>query len=396
MKVGVGGINIGEKERAQVLEALDSSRISMGKKTADFERKFSAYIGAKQGISVSSGAFADQIAIESLIYSKRIQKGDEIAIPALAFIAVANSVLHAGCKPLFTDVDEQYFSMDLNDLQEKLTKKTKAILAVHNFGIPHDMDELTKFARDNKLSLIEDAAEAHGAEWKGKKIGSFGALSCFSFYVAHIITSGEGGMILTDDKELAEISRSLRAHGRACNCPTCVLLTSPEACPIRFTKGNEDKRFLFLYPGHSAKMNDLEAAIGLAQLENIEEVVKKRRENVDYLNSRLKKFSKQLQLPKERENGKNSYLCYPIITRGNASKFQFIQHLEKLGIETRPLFGSVPTQQPAFSFMGHKLGDFPVSERVSNNGFYIGCHQYLERAQLDYVADAFTSFLEKK
>lgn len=397
-KISVGCVRIRKKERQYVNEVLNSDRISMGPKVNQFEDRFMEVVGTKHAVSVSSGGAADTIAIASLIASGRASRGDEVIVPALSFIAVPQSIVHAGMKPVFVDIEPETFNIDAGRIEKAITQKTKAIMPIHSFGFPARMDEIKEIAEKHGLSVIEDAAEAHNATYKGKRVGGIGDIGTFSFYVAHIITSGEGGMCTTNDDTLAETMRSLRAHGRACACKTCVLLTSNSNCPMRFKKEYTqtiDTRFYFPNMGYSCKMNEFEAAIGLAQLERLGEVVEKRRANRDYLNKGLKDLEERLGLPKDPEFGEMSPLCYPITVK-EGNKDGLVEHMEKNDIETRPMFGSAPTQQPCFAYLGYKEGDFPVSEEVGRTGFYIGCHQELTREELDRVIDCIREYYRRE
>ena len=268
-------------------------------------------------------------------------------------------------------------------------------MPVHSFGFPVDLEPILKIAEQYNLIVVEDAAEAVGGTYKGKKLGTLGDIGAYSFYVAHMITTAEGGMCVTNDEEIANIIRSLRAHGRACTCPKCLLLTSDKQCPLRFKetpdKNKIDKRFYFPNIGYSAKMNEFEAALGLGQLPKLEDFLIKRRKNLKTLNSLLKKHEKFLKLPKEPNFGEIAPLCYPIVVK-NINRNDLIQHLENNNIETRPMFGSIPTQQPSFSYLNHKLGDFPIAEDVGKNGFYIGCHQEINENDLNYIQQVISNF----
>ena len=389
MRVTVGNANLGEKEKAYVNQVLDSGIISMGDFVRRFEEEFAKYIGAKEAVSVGTGTAADKLALYELVADGRAKPGDEVILPALTFISTANAVVHAGLKPVFADVLPENYTLDPGAAKKKITDRTCAIMPVHLMGHPAEMSQFLEIGKEKGIEIIEDAAEAHGAEYKGKKVGSLGAAGAFSFYVAHIITSAEGGMIVTNEPARAERYRSLRAHGRSCACKTCCLLRGEE-CPIRLTD-DIDKRFHFVYKGFSEKMNELEAAIGLAQLEKIDETISARAKNFKFLYDGLSSYD-ELELLLEGEGTKLSPLAFPIVLK-SLKRSDVIGELEKHGVETRPLFGCIPTQQPAYKDMGHKIGDFPVSERLGENAFYIGCHQGLKKDDLQYALDTFKKIL---
>ncbi|MBU1878005.1 MAG: DegT/DnrJ/EryC1/StrS family aminotransferase, partial [Chloroflexi bacterium] len=276
--------------------------------------------------------------------------------------------------------------------------RTRAILPVHLFGKPAPMDELVALAAQHDLAVVEDAAEAHGARYRGRIVGTLGLMGAFSFYSAHIITTGEGGAVITTDEDLAGILRSLRAHGRACKCEVCRLNVSSAYCPLRFQYGDDvDTRFFFERLGYSEKMNELEAALGIEQMARLDDIVEARRANLFYLNEQLAEWAEFFQFLTEAPHERLSPLVYPLVIRPDApfTKRQITQYLEHHDIDTRPMFGSIPTQQPAYAFMGHRLGDFPHAEAVGDRGFYVGVHQDLTRADLDTIVERISEFIRQ-
>jgi dTDP-4-amino-4,6-dideoxygalactose transaminase len=368
----------------------------MGKYVSLFEDEFAKYHNIKECIAVATGTDADAIALAVCHNLVKKQK-KEVIIPSLTFISTANAVIEANGKPVFVDILPTTYQIDHEKIEEKITPNTTAIMPVHLFGYPADMDPINEIAQKYNLLVIEDAAEAHGAEYKGRKVGTIGNMGAFSFYVAHIITTGEGGAIITDNEKYASLARSLRAHGRACNCKRCVLNISSTYCPLRF-KYKEDPRFFFEYIGYSSKMNEIEAALGIEQVKNLDKIIAQRRKNFFYLSKYLSEFEEFLQLLRESEEVKISPLVYPIVIRPSApfTREEITRYLEEKGIETRPMFGCIPTQQPAYKFIGHKLGDFPNAEYVGENGFYVGVHQDLTQDELDYLIQQIHDFMKKQ
>ncbi|MGD8717819.1 MAG: DegT/DnrJ/EryC1/StrS family aminotransferase [Candidatus Zixiibacteriota bacterium] len=394
-RISVGTVAVGEDGKKRVMEALTRGRISGGKYVQEFEDAFAAYHGLQYGIAVSTGTDADAVAVATLLETGA-RRGDEVVVPALTFISVANAVLHAGLTPRFADVDPDSYNLDPAAVEAAITPKTRAIMAVHNFGRPAPLDELMDVARRHNLTLIEDAAEAHGARYKGRLVGTFGAMATYSFYVAHILTTGEGGMVITDDADLARLCRSIRAHGRACDCKVCVLNVDSSYCPLRYKYGdNTDIRFHFERVGFSSKMNELEAALGVEQVALMDDIVGARRARLEYYNERLVRYEEYLKLFRPAEGEEISPLCYPIVVREGApfQRFELTKYLEQHGVETRPAFGAIPTQQPAYEWMGHREGDFPGAEYVGSRGFYIGCHQNITDDDADYVVGLFDEFI---
>ena len=396
-RITVGTVAVGEGGKRRVMDALARGRISGGKFVQEFEETFAAYHGLKYGVAVSTGTDADAVAVATLL-ERGARRGDGVIVPALTFISVANAVLHAGLVPRFADIDADSYNLEPAAAEAAVTPRVRAIMAVHNFGRPAPMDELEDVAARHGLTLVEDAAEAHGARYRGKLVGTFGAMAAYSFYVAHILTTGEGGMIITDDDELARLCRSLRAHGRACDCKVCVLNVDSSYCPLRYKYGDDtDIRFHFERIGFSSKMNELEAALGVEQVEKMDDIVRARRERLDYFNKHLARHEEFLKLFRAGPGEEISPLCNPLVVKREApfERFELTRYLEQRGVETRPAFGCIPTQQPAYKSMGHREGEFPAAEYVGARGFYIGCHQNITDEDAAYVVAAFDEFMKK-
>lgn len=371
-RVPFGTVSITEKAKKLIDEAIDRQWLTKGKYVNEFEQKFSALFGLKYGVAVSSGTDADALACATL-YDFGARRGDEIIVPALTFVATGNAVLQAGFKPVFVDVKRETLNIDPDKIERVVTAKTRAIMPVHLMGKPADMNRIMAIAKKHKLYVIEDAAEAHGAEYKGKKIGTFGDMACFSLYAAHIITTIEGGMVITNNEKIAEAVRSLRNHGI-------------------------DGKFRFRRIGFSAKMNEIEAAIGLGNIEIFQNILEKRRRNVRYLIKQFSKFEKFFWYLKEDLHEILGPHAFSIILKPglNFTKDEFVTFLEKEGVDSRNLFYSIPTQTESYQFMGYKLGDFPEAEYCSDHGTHIGCHQDIEQDQLDYAILTVEKFLNSK
>ena len=396
-RITVGTVRISERAKELIAEVLSANRISGGKYVAELEKNIASYHGVSHAVAVNTGTAADEIAL-SVCYDFKADRGDEVIVPALTFVATVNAIIHAGFKPVFVDIDPRTYQIDPGKVEKAITRRTKVMMPVHLFGRPADMDPLVELAKKYNLFVIEDAAEAHGAEYKGKKVGTIGDMGAFSFYVAHIITTGEGGAIITDNEEYASLIRSLRAHGRACKCERCVLNIDSSYCPLRFKYGeNIDTRFFFERIGFSGKMTEIEAALGIDQFEKLNEILAQRRSNLAYLNSHLAQYENFFQLFEDQPGERISPLCYPLLIKKGSpfTRKDIVNFLELHGIETRPMFNSIPTQQPAYRFMGYACGDFPHSEYVGENGFYIGVHQDLGKDDLDYVIESIETFVKK-
>ncbi len=397
VKVPFGTISIPEKSTELILKAIKSRRLSCGKYVREFEKKFAKIIGVKEAVAVSTGTDADILAL-AVLHDYGARRDDEVIVPALSFVATGSAVVHAGFRPVFVDIERQTLNINASQIEAAITEKTRAIMPVHLMGKPADMDRIMEIAAKYNLVVVEDAAEAHGALYKGKPAGSLGHMGAFSLYVAHIITTIEGGIVATDNEGYAETLISLRSHGRACKCLQCVLNLAQTYCPKRFdTPDGEDIRFSFERLGYSAKMNELEAAVGLGNLEFYDQIVNKRRGNLLYVLERFGKFSPYLATIKEEPWERIGPHAIPIVVQEEASftRAQLTNYLEDHGIETRTLFASMPTQCPGFAYLGYRLGQFPNAEYLGKNGIHIGVHQDLGLKEMEFFLRTVEEFLTK-
>lgn len=395
-QIPFGTLSITQKSRDVVNEILDSKRVSSGKYVRQFEEKFAKLVGTKEAVALSSGADADALAL-AVLHDFGAERGDEIIVPALSFVATGNAVLQAGFKPVFVDIERDTLNINPNRIEQAITEKTRAIMPVHLMGKPADMERIGQIAKKYNLYVIEDAAEAHGAKYKGKNIGTFGNMAAYSLYLAHMITTIEGGIVVTDNPDFAEILRSLRSHGRACKCRSCVLNIASGYCKKRFKYGT-DIRFVFERIGYSCKMNEIEAAIGLGSLDEYDEIFKRRRQNLLYMMEKFKRFNEHLVTIEEGPDEEIGPHAFPIILKEKVefTRDRLVGFLEKNGVETRSLFSSMPTQCPGFEFLGYKLGDFPNAEYIGNNGLHIGVHQDIDEKHIDYFIDVVEKFLSSE
>lgn len=371
-KVPFGTVSVTAEARQLINQALDSNWLTRGKFVQEFEEKFAALFGVRHAVAVSSGTDADALAC-AVLYDDGAKRGDEVIVPALSFVATGNAVLQAGFTPVFVDVRRETLNIDPDKIEEAITPRTRAIMPVHLMGKPAAMDEIQDVARKHKLVVIEDAAEAHGAQYKGKNIGAIGAMAAFSLYAAHIITTIEGGVVTTDDSRMAEVLRSLGNHGIV-------------------------GKFEFRRIGFSAKMHEIEAAVGLGNIKIFRHILEKRRRNLLYLIDKFKKLEEFFITIKEEPHEKIGPHAFSIIVREQApfAKDEFVACLDKAGVDSRNLFYSMPTQCPSYAFLGKKLGDFPGAEYCSDHGTHIGIHQDIELKQLDYVVGVTEDFLKTK
>ena len=406
--VPVGDFKLGEEEKSIINDVLEKGRISEWKKVKEFEKTFAEYIGTKYCVAVSSGTAALIVGLMALLYDERFpkaKKGTKIITSPVTYISTVNAIVLAGFEPVFVDIDKQTFKLNINQIEDILKKESPndyaGILPVHLMGYPNDMDEINKIAKKYDLFVFEDSAQAHGTIYKGKKAGSLGLLADFSFYIAHNIQAGEMGCVTTNNEKIFKLILQLKANGRVCNCPICTRNKGicPGAKKYGYDEDNDydyDPRFTHEYISYNFKTTEFSAALGISQVKKADWIFKERQKNVKYLCQGLEKFEDFFYLPIYDENV--SYLAYPIIIKetSNIKRKWLRKRLEEEGIENRPLFGCIPTQQPAYSFLRNKYaGKLPNAEYIGENGFYIGCHQYLEQDDLDYIVYVFEKVLKK-
>lgn len=400
IKIYVGEFKLGKKEKKALIEVIDSGRLSEGKKTFEFEKAWANYIGTKYSVAVNSGTSALIAGLCALKHKFGIKNGSKVITTPLTFIATVNAIWHSGLKPLFVDVDNKTLVITPENIRKALKKENDVsiILPVHLMGYPADMDAINGLAKEHNVIVMEDAAQAHGSIYKGKKLGSLSELAIFSFYIAHNIQAGEMGAVTTNDYGILKLIKKIKAHGRMCECNVCT--RAKGVCPpLDKYKGEEDfdPRFYHDMIGYNFKIMEFQAALGLTQLKKADQIFKKRNNNVKYLNEGLSGLSDILQLPCYSSDV--SYLAYPIIIKNPKiiSRLKLRRDLEKKGIETRPLFGCIPTQQPAYSFLEEEYTNkLPNAEFIGKNGFYIGCHQYLSQKDLDFIIKVFYEILKPK
>jgi len=368
MKIPMAEPDLQGNELQNVRKCIEAGWISsLGTFIKEFEDKFSSFCGAKYGIATSSGTTSLHLALATL----GISKGDEVIIPTLTHICCCNMVTLTGAKPVLVDSEESTWNIDVNKIKEKITKKTKAIMPVHLYGHPVDMDPILDLAEDHDLLVIVDSAEAHGAEYKGRKVGGIGDVECFSFYANKIITTGEGGMIVTNNEEWNAKAKKLRDQGY-----------------------EAERRFLHRELGFNYRMTNLQAALGVAQMERIEEFVRRRRKNAEIYTSLLAD-TVGIATPPEAKWAKNVYWMYRILVEDDfgLSAGQLMEYLNQKGIATRPVFYPIH-KQPLYSRLFRKQR-FPIAEEVSRKGINLPSGNTLTEEQIRYVCRNIKSAIGK-
>ncbi len=348
----------GEEEINAVKEVLTSGFIVQGEKVEEFEKEFSEYINVNHGIAVANGTIALDVALKA----SGIKHGDEVIVPAFTFISTANAVLFQGAKPVFADVDERTFNIDPEDVLEKISNRTKAIIAVHLFGQPFEVKPLHDICEDHNILLIEDCAQAHGAEYRDRKVGGFGLVGCFSFYATKNMTTGEGGMITTDSNGIAETCRLLRNHG-------------------------ENQKYRHTMLGYNYRMTDIQAAIGIAQLKKLDEFNEKRINNAEYLNKHIKISG--LKLPYKKNGVKHVYHQYAVTIEDGfpMSRDELMKYLSDRGIGCAVHYPLPVHKQPLYQQLGYTDEESPVATALSRKILSLPVHPALTKDDLMYIAE---------
>lgn len=345
---------ISDEEIEAVTEVLKSGMLAQGSKVEEFQNEFAKYVEAKYGIATSSGTTA----LHTALVAAGVEKGDEVITTPFTFAATSNSILYSDAKPVYADIDSKTFNLNPEKIEEKITDKTKAILPVHLYGQPADMDPILEIAEKHDLKVIEDAAQAHGSTYKNKKIGSIGDLGCFSFYPTKNMTTGEGGMVTTNNEELEEKSSMVRAHG-------------------------ESKRYEQSLLGYNYRMTDIAASIGLVQLKHINEFNEKRNENASYLSEGLTDVN-GITTPEVDENVTHVFHQYTI--RVSKDRDEFKQYLTDNGIGTGVHYPIVLYKQPYYQKLGIK-GNCPEAELAANQVISLPVHPSLTTEELDTIIE---------
>ncbi len=385
--VTVGDFKAGPRERELVNQVLDSGRLSYGPMTKEFERQWAEAHDSKFAMFCNSGTSALHVAVQALKEKYGWADGDEVIVPATTFVATANVVIHNNLTPVFADVDPRTYNLDPGEITRLATKKTRAVIPVHLTGLPADMPRICHYAKLAGLRVIEDSCETTFANCHLKKVGSWGDVGCFSTYMAHYVVTGVGGLCTTSDPDLAARMRSLMNHGR-----DGIYISIDDDDGLTGDKLKEviARRFKFTSAGHSFRCTEMEAALGLAQMERKYETVARRRAIATAYYQGLVDMQDVLQLPYEPPGCEHVYMMFPLVVYDWKRKADLTQHLEENGVETRDLLPLV--NQPVYD----KYGDLRAANRVSSwlvdGAFYVGCHQYISDDDAAHVVSTIRKF----
>jgi perosamine synthetase len=373
IKIPITKPYLGGEEKELISKVIDSGWVSQGPMVAEFEEMFAEYVGARYAVATTSCTTA----LHAALSVSGIGSGDEVIVPSLSFIATANAVIHCGAKPVFVEIDPETCNIDAGNIEAGVTEKTKAIMPVHQIGLPADIDAIKDIADRYRLKIIEDAACAIGSEYKGKKIGGHGNIACFSFHPRKIITTGEGGMITTDDLKIAERLRRFRHHGMS----------------VSDLERHKAQRVIiesYLEIGYNYRMTDMQAAMGIVQMKKLPEILKKRQDIAERYNEAFSKIA-CLRVPKVPEYAVHNYQSYwvEILDNSTVNRNELMQRLLEKGISTKRGVMAIH-KEPCYSKYNVTL---PNTERITANTIILPLYPSMADEEVQYVIEGLFDIL---
>ncbi|MEQ8384560.1 MAG: lipopolysaccharide biosynthesis protein RfbH [Coleofasciculus sp. A1-SPW-01] len=403
--IPVSGKVFDQEELIKLVDASLDFWLTTGRYAAEFEERFAAWMGIKHCLLVNSGSSANLLALTALTSPKlgerRIKPGDEVITVAAGFPTTVNPIFQNQLVPVFVDVKLPSYEIDIDQLEAALSDKTRAIMVAHTLGNPFNLEAVMGFAQKHDLWVVEDNCDAVGSLYAGQKTGTFGHLATVSFYPAHHMTMGEGGAILTNDTRLKKIVESFRDWGRDCWCAPGV----DNTCGKRFgwqlgdLPSGYDHKYTYSHVGYNLKMTDMQAAVGVAQLDKLPDFVAKRRQNFEFLHQQLQDLQDVLVLPKATPNSEPSWFGFPIYVKEDAPfiRNDLVRYLEEKRIGTRLLFGGNLVRQPLYQGLNYRvIGDLANADRVMQGVFWVGVFPGLTEEMLTYVAETIREFCRAK
>jgi CDP-6-deoxy-D-xylo-4-hexulose-3-dehydrase len=402
--IPVTGKVLDEDDILMGVDSMLDAWLTAGRYSEEFERSLARYMGSRFSFLVNSGSSANLLAFYALtspkIGERAIKPGDEIITVAAGFPTTINPMLQYGCIPVFLDIDIPTYNIKADQIESAITPKTKAIMLAHTLGNPFNLDIVMAVAKKYNLWVIEDDCDSLGATYNDKKTGTFGDLATLSFYPAHHITMGEGGAVLVNNAQLKKITESFRDWGRDCWCPP----GKDNTCGERYCQKlgdlpeGYDHKYTYSHIGFNLKATDMQAAIGLSQLNKADSFIEKRRLNHELLNKKLKPLEEYFILPEQSINSNPSWFGFMLTIRDgvNINRNKLVEYLENNKIGTRLLFGGNLTKQPAYKKSNYRvLNTLENTDKVMNDGFWLGVWPGLNESHYDYILNIFNSFLHK-
>jgi len=396
MRVPLNTATFGVDEVLEVLDSLLSQKVTMGAKVARFEEMFAAYIGVRHAVMVNSGSSANLLLMAAAANPLRdrcvrLLPGDEVLVPAVTWSTTVWPVINLGCVPVLVDADPGTLNMSVEAARRAVGPRTRAIFVAHILGNAADMRALRQLATERDLMLFEDSCEALGTTFEGLPTGRFSMASTYSFFFSHHITTMEGGMVVTDDDEFADLCRCLRAHGwtRHMRARDALEALYPDL----------DPRFLFVNIGYNLRPTELQAAFGLHQLPKLDGFNQARKRIAGTFRAAFSKLGDALQLTQPTPGTDHTWFGFPVLvgSRFRSLRKEFVRHLEERGIETRPIVAGNLAVQPAFRHFPHRIGgDLLNAEAIAARGVYWACHPMMTDAEVARVIAAVTEFFENR
>lgn len=376
----------GIEEKEAIEKVISSDMYTMGKNVAEYEKTFAEHFGTKYAVMVSSGSAANLLAIASLVYSGRLPRGSEVIVPAVSWSTTYAPLEQFGMKLVFVDIDKDTLNISIDHVRRAITNKTKAIFAVNLLGNSNDFDELLPICRDNGIILLEDNCESLGAKYHDNYLGTIGLLGTFSTFYSHHMCTMEGGVVVTEDKELYEYMLAIRAHGWTRNLPSDSTI---------YEKKDDSfyESFNFIVPGFNLRPLEMEGAIGLEQLKKIDKMIGFRRDNAKYF---LEKMGKYPEIRTQKEVGESSWFGFSLVLTGKLAgkRSELVKFLRDADIECRPIVAGNFVRNPVIKYMDYRIPESLVNaDEIHFSGLFIGNHSSDNSKQVDYFTEVLDSFL---
>lgn len=374
------------EEIKAIQSVIESGMYTMGENVAQYEKKFAEHFGTQYAVMVSSGSAANLLAISALVYSNRLKRGAEVIVPAVSWSTTYAPLEQFGMKLCFVDIDKNTLNLSIENVKHAINPNTKMIFAVNLLGNSNEYDELTRICKENDIILIEDNCESLGAKYKGKYLGTIGLLGTFSTFYSHHMCTMEGGMVVTEDKQLYEYMLAIRAHGWTRNLPADSMIYEKKNDPFY-------ESFNFIVPGYNLRPLDMEGAIGLAQLKKIDKMIENRQSNAKYFLDKMKKYT---NIRTQKEIGQSSWFGFSIVlTEDLADKrSDLVSILRAANIECRPIVAGNFTRNPVIKYMDYVIPERLVNaDDIHDHGLFIGNHSCNNNTQVDYFITVLDSFI---